>query len=611
MRKMALILLTTTLIASSAMAGSSLFGGHKAKTVNTNGVHSIGIHICSSLECPPVRIVEGKCDKEHMSQHWGVCVCDDGYKAVEDRCILDDKCEGVTLEDCQTCNSKTGEISTSPDNTSCTTKAGEDGFCQSGNCEPCPEQKCPADNECCELEGPLDVCGNKTPILGFKDYWGGCHLCSDPIARYTLDEECELCKDSGGNLTRKIFSRTTVNGTCGLIDCGENMFHNSSGTCYSCLDTSPYYATSEECKQCKDDKSNPMRYAFEHPLYGWSVCAIINCGKDTFHDLYGNCYSCSDDRQIPATDEECKYCKDAEGNFKRKILDNYCVPIDFEENNFKRNDGAWIECSDQQGYAISTTDYGTIEEECKNCGDQRTIFEAMNAGTVCAKVCGEDEMRDYQNGYCDSCSYLGPHGDYRVVDSLDKCGKECGGIDSVPITNCWGSSISEYDYDQGKYVTSCDSFGVKYMCATPCEDGQFMAGTEIGWYGPECVPCSDKDVVLAHASKSECDRCGDKRFYAEDGNSRGVCAISDCGEGKIVDLDSYYCKECSSDLPIFTTEEQCAKCATYGYPTFMGTGSYEGYCFSCSVDYDYESTLDECKKCGALRTYDSGLCKKV
>ncbi len=106
MRKMALTLLTTTLIASTAIAGSSIFG-HKHKTVNTNGVYSIGVHICGNLECPPVRIVEGKCDKEHMSKHWGVCVCEKGYVAKGNTCEV---CEDGTYSDgitgCQACPDK-------------------------------------------------------------------------------------------------------------------------------------------------------------------------------------------------------------------------------------------------------------------------------------------------------------------------------------------------------------------------------------------------------------------------------------------------------------------------------------------------------------------------
>lgn len=81
------LFLGISLISLSAYAGGSIFGGHKHKTSNLNGVYSIGLHICSSLECPPVRIVTGKCDGDHMSKHWGVCVCDEGYEAKGNICV--------------------------------------------------------------------------------------------------------------------------------------------------------------------------------------------------------------------------------------------------------------------------------------------------------------------------------------------------------------------------------------------------------------------------------------------------------------------------------------------------------------------------------------------
>ena len=103
MRKIILMLLGVTLIAGNAMAGGSLFKS-KHKTANVNGVYAIGVHVCSSLECPPVRIVEGKCDGEHMSQHWGVCVCDKGYVANGSYCdVCPDGQYSDGITGCQPC----------------------------------------------------------------------------------------------------------------------------------------------------------------------------------------------------------------------------------------------------------------------------------------------------------------------------------------------------------------------------------------------------------------------------------------------------------------------------------------------------------------------------
>ena len=82
------LLVTIVMVAFTALAGGSLFGGgKKSKTYNPEGVYAIGVHFCSTLECPPIRIVEGKCDGEHMQKRWGVCICDEGYVSLGGTCI--------------------------------------------------------------------------------------------------------------------------------------------------------------------------------------------------------------------------------------------------------------------------------------------------------------------------------------------------------------------------------------------------------------------------------------------------------------------------------------------------------------------------------------------
>lgn len=144
-----------SLISLSVYAGGHIFGGHKTKTANVNGVYAIGVHICSSLECPKVRITQGNCTGDNMSKHWGVCVCDKGYVASGDYC---DPCppgyvsDGIS--DCKPCPSGTyraSENATSctacPDilATSCADLTGASTACQDGSflkdekCHSCPE----------------------------------------------------------------------------------------------------------------------------------------------------------------------------------------------------------------------------------------------------------------------------------------------------------------------------------------------------------------------------------------------------------------------------------------------------------------------------------------
>ena len=120
MKKITLLLLGTALITGTAYAGSSIFGGGKHKQAsNPYGVDSINIHVCGSLECPPVRIVEGSCDGENMFQRWGVCVCEKGYVAIGTRCrTCPDGYISDGIHECQPC--PTGTYRAHQSDTSCT-----------------------------------------------------------------------------------------------------------------------------------------------------------------------------------------------------------------------------------------------------------------------------------------------------------------------------------------------------------------------------------------------------------------------------------------------------------------------------------------------------------
>ena len=133
--KKALLFLGLCLLGTSVLAGGSIFGGHKTRSSNPDGVSSIGVHICDSLNCPKVILKKGDCGNiEHASKKYSVCVCDDGYKVSGNKCVLDDKCEGIDLNECQTCNTKTGEITSKGDRTICTLEEEDDGLCKEGSC---------------------------------------------------------------------------------------------------------------------------------------------------------------------------------------------------------------------------------------------------------------------------------------------------------------------------------------------------------------------------------------------------------------------------------------------------------------------------------------------
>ncbi len=54
------LLVITLILSTTVLAGGSIFGGHKTRTSNPNGVTSIGAYICSDLDCSPVRVINAK-----------------------------------------------------------------------------------------------------------------------------------------------------------------------------------------------------------------------------------------------------------------------------------------------------------------------------------------------------------------------------------------------------------------------------------------------------------------------------------------------------------------------------------------------------------------------
>lgn len=156
MRKIVFLFLSALLIATTAYAGGSILGGRKNKSVNTDGVYAIGVHVCSSLECPPVRIIEGTCGGPHMTKHWGVCVCDKGYVFKNGSC---ETCPEGQYSDgmhaCESCPKKTyrahdddTECTPCPDEyaATCADGTGESTTCEDNtyweddSCHPCPEE---------------------------------------------------------------------------------------------------------------------------------------------------------------------------------------------------------------------------------------------------------------------------------------------------------------------------------------------------------------------------------------------------------------------------------------------------------------------------------------
>ena len=240
------------LLTSSVLAGSSIWG-HRHKTSNPNGIHSIGIYICGSLSCPKVVIKNGPCDGiENASMQYGVCLCNDGYQVQDGICVEESyvctselvqitNCDGSLTECCP----DDGNVCEDPEcdcpaNCICdldgtiTAKGGY--YLLDDICVICPEAPaCPLDDECCTLTGPEDVCGRPTIENGFLDFDGKCYPCNYNDETVSDDTSCNNCSQ-----------REWFGGHCYPNKCDG--FWDDDNNCHPCDDENSYLATS--CYKC-------------------------------------------------------------------------------------------------------------------------------------------------------------------------------------------------------------------------------------------------------------------------------------------------------------------------------------------------------------------------
>ena len=134
MKKILLTGIMIVVFAGMAQAGGSIFGHHKTRKNNPDGVNSIKAYICGDLQCHGTDITEGSCsDIENSTMKYGVCMCDDGYIMSENKCVktsemnckkagkkwcfalkdcIDSKncCDGVSVSESQVCDPDTGVV---------------------------------------------------------------------------------------------------------------------------------------------------------------------------------------------------------------------------------------------------------------------------------------------------------------------------------------------------------------------------------------------------------------------------------------------------------------------------------------------------------------------
>jgi len=527
MRKIVFLFLSALLIATTAYAGGSILGGRKNKSVNTNGVYAIGVHVCSSLECPPVRIVEGTCGGPHMEKHWGVCVCDKGYVFKNGMCEACPKGQySDGMHACESCPKKTYRAH--DDDTECT---------------PCPDEYAAT---CADGTGESTTCEDNT-------YWE--------------DDSCHPCPEEGV----KTCSGTTL--TC------LDGYYKEDYDCLACMlpfDTICSGEPAKDANNCPTEKLEPCEGATPICANNHKTC---ECPANCTCDIYGNITA--PDGYYKDTETSCSSCQSVDAN--ALTCDSNGVPLTCVDGYYLKNSTCTV-CP-TEGVASCGGDGFTCQDgyepEGDACVEKPKTISCTDGGNECTGC------QTCQDGICkdDASQCLGgtcTNGSCTCADGKEICGTAgccspnqlCGSSDgwSSGDYTCHSPSIActkNSDCNSGEYckvtASNCKTFTSSTACVATTDadlvpvnwNGKtFYASTEriSSWWAAEnfCLAHGKKlaslgsmGLSLSYSCEASCKSyvCYDKGWN----DSWPVEKESDCSTGNL-DCAEY----ADSDCPLYT-----------------------------------------------------------
>ena len=349
---------------------------------------------------------------------------------------------------------------------------------------------------------------------------------------------------------------------------GEQVYPNGSdvGACGICntgkieVNSAKYNAECQICNQTNYMIENKTGTCDYNGGTGNGLCAKGQCiSCSGWIDANGVC--CPDD---PSCSEDCQTNDDCIGD--RVCVNNHCGCPD---NNFEATDGKCYSCSDL--YHREAT-----PAECAKCGSERFVF-VEGTKTYCDWVCPNMWFRN-DNRNCTHCGFDSPR-----ATSEEECKKCTGDLartwnpstrmcalpDSCPTEYFKGSdSICRSCSDESAYPatkTECDKCNDKRMmvgstCALAgsCPDDYFwVSGTK------SCLSCSD--TYAAKTDEASCNACGGSRWYGKKNGigQAGYCEPV-CPTGWFQNANGN-CTDCANASGKATTEAQCALCQTTAF----------------------------------------------
>ena len=609
-----LLTLALTLTATTVFAGGTIFGRHHGRAKNTDGINSIGVHICGTLTCPDVVIRQGSCEGvEHATMQYGVCMCEEGYHVENDKCVpKNPQPEGECPEnaDCSsgsiicnngyylnaehTCGVCPGNASCSNNSITCHAKF----YLKNNEC-----LACPANSKTCDSEG---------------------HATSCEDGYYPKDNVCLNCPDEHA---------TKCDGEGKATEC-ESGYAPNEGVCQTC---DYEYICDEGCCDLtgpEDACGKPTRQNIR-PI--GTTCPEGICNGN------GACY---DETQIEEVNcvpgFDGKWCMWSDSTTFCSLTKNCC------SRNGTGCSGACIEgvCTncpvhatacDGAGNATSCEDgYYLYYNACQACPEHATTCDSEGYATNCEDGYyiedGLCAMCYAFDGYChngmalcsdnqkfasgSTCEHVPPVSDSPISHTppdivLEQC--KAKGLIATVSAGYWECGEGMGCVEGGETIVNNDH------CV--CADGYGF-----DWYGecklcPENADCSSGDIVCNEGFEPVYDGTSLIRCDCPEGSAsfEGTCVTitpttgsdgepgcrenSDCNSW-CTNEDGCYCKvepETSTG-----NEEAC-------YAGFKGTCAIiqkkEGYNASAVRNFSWWSAVNFCKALGASLPTEAQECE--
>ncbi len=400
---------------------------------------------------------------------------------------------------------------------------------------------------CCNVAGD-QCCPWFKPLI---DKNGNCYTCEEEtgVDVTGVNENCNACPN-----------REVWNNKC-VLPCGENEIRGDNGKCYSCSEPKPIGmndAVNKCTSICPNRVANGIRNTY---------CSIP-CGEGFFTGTLGDCYSCSEPKNVQTlglTHSGCETCSE------RTLVDNYCILL-CPDGKIRGNDGGCYSCTEPNPIPMATP-------------------------TLCSKTCPNRMANGYQNNFC----------------SLPCPADTFTGYDG----KCYSCNEEKNITVQGVKHTGCEQCNNRYQvgnyCILDCQQGQIRGDDGV------CYDCDNPNPIKIMSAESVCVMNCPNRIVNGGGNAYCSLPCSDetftgrdgkcysCDEGKNIDnwdVQHDGCERCPDTRNKYNN--YCVpKC-----PADAPLRGWDNKCYPCDTEerVNVQNITDACMECYEERTLDGNYC---